>query len=114
MLLVKQQIDGLNTPMDVFEGRKPIQHLKFLAVLRVKFDSLCTSEEAAVRLTAYLLSREAKGVHAEPLGLVYSEFEEDWTRASDNRSWENVVHEIMRLFIDGRSFEGGKLCGLAP
>lgn len=96
---LKQQIDGLNPTMDAFDGRKPIQLLAFLAVLRDTFDTLGTSEAASVRISAYFLTGEAKDVHVEQFGLVEYDFESGTAmKSSDHGSCTHVVHALLRRF----------------
>lgn len=99
MFHLKQQIDGLHPSMDMFDGRKPIRLLSFLATLRDTFDTLGTSEAAAVRVSAYFLGGEAKDVHAEQFALVEYEFDGDSPNSSDHGTWPHVVNALIRRFL---------------
>lgn len=51
-----------------------------------------------VRLHAYLLRRDAKGVHSEQLSLVENDFEGDCSEISDHGTYFHVTNGLIRSF----------------
>lgn len=75
MFHLKQQIDGIHTSFEGFNGIKPILLLPFLTLLRDTIDTLGTSEAASVRVITNLLDVDAIYVWNEQFPLVEYDFD---------------------------------------